>query len=328
MEEHELSHDRTVVQRNGVKAIMAPDPEVRPAPRRRTFTSEYKLRILAEADRSSEPGAIGALLRREGLYSSHLTEWRRQRAAGELKAGVSKVRGRKPAAEAQEVARLQRENERLRAQLVQAELIIGAQKKSCAGLGAPVERPERTIIMKEVIACRAPKVNETVGEAVPVTKLCAALGFPRSTLYRERKPVAAQPPASERQRRSPRALSAAEKVTVREVLNSERFVDLAPRQVYGTLLDEGEYYCSVSSMYRILGEHDEVNERRQQRAHPTYTRPELLATAPNQVWSWDITWLRGANGNTSICTSSWTFSAGMWLAGCWRKRKQAIWPSS
>ena len=78
-----------------------------------------------------------------------------------------------------------------------------------------------------------------------------------------------------------------------QVLNSERFADLAPRQVYGTLLDEGEYYCSVSSMYRILGEHDEVNERRQQRAHPTYTRPELLATAPNQVWSWDITWLRG-----------------------------------
>ena len=72
---------------------------------------------------------IGALLRREGLYSSHLTEWRRQRAAGELKVGVAKVRGRKPAPAAQEVARLQRENERLRAQLAQAELIIGAQKK-------------------------------------------------------------------------------------------------------------------------------------------------------------------------------------------------------
>ena len=139
--------------------------------------------------------------------------------------------------------------------------------------------------MKEVI--------ETVGDAVPMTKLCAALGFPRSTLYRRRQPVAAPPPESEQLRRSPRALSAAEKTTVREVLNSARFADLAPRQVYGTLLDEGEYYCSISSMYRILGEHDEVNERRQQRAHPTYTRPELLATAPNQVWSWDITWLRG-----------------------------------
>ncbi len=129
-----MSHYRTVVQQNGAKPVQAPDPEVRPAPRRRTFTSEYKLRILAEADRSSEPGAIGALLRREGLYSSHLTEWRRQRAAGELKAGVTKVRGRKPAPEAQELARLQRENERLRAQLVQAELIIGAQKKLAQAL--------------------------------------------------------------------------------------------------------------------------------------------------------------------------------------------------
>ena len=129
-----MSHDRTVVQRNGVKPTMASDPEVRTEPKRRTFSAEYKLRILAEADGSGEPGAIGALLRREGLYSSHLTEWRRQRAAGELKAGVTKVRGRKPAPEVQEVARLQRENERLRAQLVQAELIIGAQKKLAQAL--------------------------------------------------------------------------------------------------------------------------------------------------------------------------------------------------
>jgi transposase len=113
---------------------MAPDPEVRMEPKRRTFSAEYKLRILAEADGSGEPGAIGALLRREGLYSSHLTEWRRQRAAGELKASVVRVRGRKVAPEAQEVARLQRENERLRAQLEQAELIIGAQKKLAQAL--------------------------------------------------------------------------------------------------------------------------------------------------------------------------------------------------
>lgn len=129
-----MSHNQTVVQRNGMQPVVAPDPEVRPAPKRRTFTAEYKLRILAEADGSSEPGAIGALLRREGLYSSHLTEWRRQRAAGELKAGVVRVRGRKAAPEVQEVARLQRENERLRAQLEQAELIMGAQKKFAQAL--------------------------------------------------------------------------------------------------------------------------------------------------------------------------------------------------
>ena len=139
--------------------------------------------------------------------------------------------------------------------------------------------------MKEVI--------EGMGDTVPVKQLCAALGFPRSTLYRLRQPVAA-PASPQELRQSPRALSATERATVREVLNSERFADLSPRQVYATLLDEGEYYCSISTMYRILAEHGEVNERRAQRTHPTCTRPELLATAPNQVWSWDITWLRGA----------------------------------
>ena len=124
-----MSHYRTAVQQNGTTPVVPPDSEVRPDGRRRTFTVEYKLRILAEADRSSEPGTIGALLRREGLYSSHLTDWRRQRDMGELRPGVARVRGRKPDAQAKELARLQHENERLRAQLEQAELIIGAQKK-------------------------------------------------------------------------------------------------------------------------------------------------------------------------------------------------------
>ena len=129
-----MSYDRTAVQKNGTTPVVGPNSEVRPDGRRRTFTVEYKLRILAESDHSSEPGAIGALLRREGLYSSHLTDWRRQRDAGELKSGVARVRGRKPDAQAKELARLQRENERLHAQLEQAELIIGAQKKLAQAL--------------------------------------------------------------------------------------------------------------------------------------------------------------------------------------------------
>lgn len=129
-----MSYDRTAVQKNGTTPVVGRDSEVRPDGRRRTFTVEYKLRILAESDHSNEPGAIGALLRREGLYSSHLTDWRRQRDAGELKSGVARVRGRKPDAQAKELARLQRENERLHAQLEQAELIIGAQKKLAQAL--------------------------------------------------------------------------------------------------------------------------------------------------------------------------------------------------
>lgn len=106
-----------------------PDPEVSTRAKRRTFTAGYKRHILEEADRCIDRGEMGALLRREGLYSSHLTTWRRQRAAGELAGLAPKKRGRKRDEEAAELAKLRRENERLRKQLDQAELIIAAQKK-------------------------------------------------------------------------------------------------------------------------------------------------------------------------------------------------------
>jgi putative transposase len=89
------------------------------------------------------------------------------------------------------------------------------------------------------------------------------------------------------------ALSQQERQEVLEALNSNRFVDMAPRQVYATLLDEGWYVCSVRSMYRILQAAGELRERRDQLRHPVYAKPELLATGPNQVWSWDITKLKG-----------------------------------
>lgn len=118
---------------------------------------------------------------------------------------------------------------------------------------------------------------------------CEVLNVPRSRVYRDRQPKAKSLP-----RPTPsHALSSAEKAGIRETLNSERFMDQAPRQVYATLLDEGTYLCHWRSMYRILSVHDEVRERRLIRRHPVYKKPELLATAPNQVWSWDITWMRG-----------------------------------
>ncbi len=92
---------------------------------------------------------------------------------------------------------------------------------------------------------------------------------------------------------SPRALHPDEKAQVREVLESERFQDCPPRDVYATLLDEGIYLCSWPTLYRILRDQDEVRERRNQLHHPAYAKPELLATGPNQLWSWDITKLRG-----------------------------------
>ena len=112
----------------------------------------------------------------------------------------------------------------------------------------------------------------------------------RCTLYRRRQLVTPKP---KRRPRPYRALDQTEREEVLGALHCERFVDKAPAQVWATLLDEGTYLCSIRTMYRILEEYGEVRERRNQRRHPNYTKPELLAEAPNQVWSWDITKLRG-----------------------------------
>lgn len=137
---------------------------------------------------------------------------------------------------------------------------------------------------------------EELATSQGVAAACAALAVPRSSLYRARPaPTAPKAPEPEPVSRPapPRALSPTEQAQVRELLNSERFQDLAPREVYAELLDEERYLCSISTMYRILAEHAEVRERRNQLRHPVYRKPELLATGPNQVWSWDITKLRG-----------------------------------
>jgi transposase-like protein len=123
--------------RNGQLEAEVPDPEVVPRAKRRQFSAKYKLRILTEADQCTQRGEIGALLRREGLYSSHLTTWRRQRDRGQLAGLTSKKRGRKPDPQAAELARLQRENEQLKARLEQAETIIEVQKKLSQMLGLP-----------------------------------------------------------------------------------------------------------------------------------------------------------------------------------------------
>ena len=117
----------------------APDPHVAAVPKRRQFTAEYKLRILEEADRS--PGEVGALLRREGLYSSHLSEWRRSRREGAL-SQLSKKRGRKPkkSAEDKRVEKLERQVARLQAKLDRAEAVIEVQKKLSEMVG--IELPE------------------------------------------------------------------------------------------------------------------------------------------------------------------------------------------
>jgi putative transposase len=137
----------------------------------------------------------------------------------------------------------------------------------------------------------------TLRPVVGVAPACAVLGVRRATHYRRARPrlVRSRPPVT-----SPRALGAEERRRILDTLHSERFRDAAPAQVYATLLDEGTYLCAERTMYRLLAEAQEVRERRDQTRHPAYTRPELLAERPNEVWSWDITKLLGPAKWTSF----------------------------
>jgi putative transposase len=123
---------------------------------------------------------------------------------------------------------------------------------------------------------------------------CAALCMSRSRYYRAQKPKAEPTPRP----RPRRALSDDERAKVLATLDSDAFMDKAPAQVYAKLLEDGEYLCSERTMYRVLAAHDQVRERRAQRRHPKYTKPQLVAAAPNQVWSWDTTKLPGPTKGT------------------------------
>ena len=129
-------------------------------------------------------------------------------------------------------------------------------------------------------------------EAVTSTRrACALLGRPRASHYRRGQPPVAGPPAP--RPAPPNALTEPERQEILEQLRSAEFCDLAPAQIWARLLDDGIYLCSISTMYRLLAAAGENRERRRQRTHPAKTRPELIARRPNEVWSWDITKLRG-----------------------------------
>jgi len=141
--------------------------------------------------------------------------------------------------------------------------------------------------------------DTAIAELAPtigVRDACQAVGAAQASYYRRHRhsPAPERPaPIPHRDRPQPRALSETERQAILAQLHSERFVDLAPAEVWATLVDEGVYLGSVSTFYRLLRQAGEVRERRRQAIHPATVKPELVATAPNQVWSWDITKLRG-----------------------------------
>ena len=137
-------------------------------------------------------------------------------------------------------------------------------------------------------------IDEAVAEVEPLVgtaPACRALGVSRASVYRRRRPPRLR---QRRPRPAPaRALAPGEREAVLKLLHSERFVDCSPAAVWATLLDEGRYLASERTMYRLLAANGEVRERRDQLTHPPYARPELLAERPNEVWSWDISKLKG-----------------------------------
>ena len=128
-----------------------------------------------------------------------------------------------------------------------------------------------------------------LGGEVGILKACNALDVSRAGFYRWKTPATTKSLCCI----SPRALSPSERSTVLNILHEDRFIDKAPREIYAQLLDEKNYICSIRTMYRILEKEGEIKERRNQLVRPHYTKPELLAKAPNEVWSWDITKLKG-----------------------------------
>ena len=262
-------------------AAAAPDAEVADKPTRRRFSPSYKLRVVEEADRCTEPGEVGRLLRREGLYSSHLTTWRKAVRSGSLRA-LSKRRGRKPSERNPlegKVRKLERGEHSPGAGTRQGAPDHRRPGKSCRAAG--IEPRGRDELVKAV---------EALATYVGVKPACDALRVARATFYRRRRPSAGH----QQPRPTPaRALSEKERDRVFDTLCSERFVDRSPAEVVATLLDEDVYLCSERTMYRVLASQVPVRERRAQRSHPEYQKPELMATGPGQVWSWDITRLLG-----------------------------------
>ena len=264
-----------------------PDPAARP--RRRSFTAEYKARILDEYDALPiGPAERGALLRREGLYTSHLAEWRKARDAGAVRrlapkgAGEAERRaGRVGEGPAPERAARDRAGE--------DQAGVGDHGKSTRALGVALRerglRPEVEAVIDEAfdeLSSRVPRRPAGVPS-------CWANRGRRTTGASRRR--SAGPPAP--RPTPPNALSAEERAEVLAVLRSAEYCDLAPAQVWAVVLDDGRYLCSISTMYRLLRIAGENRERRRQRTHPAKKKPELIARRPNQVWSWDITKLQG-----------------------------------
>ncbi|WLP92144.1 IS3 family transposase [Gordonia sp. NB41Y] len=262
--------------------------------RRRVFSPSDKLAHLAAYEQACEDGRGGAYLRREGLYSSLISEWRKQRDAGVLAGKPAGTKVGKLTAEQAEIARLTRELAQANKRLTTTEAALDIMGKGTRSLGITFRESG---LGRQADHALTAAWNELTEAGVSTRTASALTGVVRSTAVRHRTAATAPtPPATPTPTPAvepPNKLTALERLRILEVLNSDRFVDQAPLEIYAQLLDDGIYLCSVSTMYRILRENAQVNERRRVAGHPAKACPELVATAPRQVYSWDITKLAG-----------------------------------
>ncbi|WP_425305894.1 IS3 family transposase [Agromyces archimandritae] len=259
--------------------------------RRRTFTPAQKLKYLSEYETACETGGGNAFLRGEGLYSSLISEWRKQRDAGLLEGKQPGEAVGRPSREQAEIAALRRQLAKAEQKLATTEMALQIMGKAHALLEQLSEsgghRPDAETPLMDAY-------RELALAGTPTRDAAALTGVPRASAVRrtgrERRPDR-EPPLP---RPAPaNKLDCDERARVLAVLNSDEFVDKPPLQVYAILLEQGQYIGSVSTMYRVLRENTQVRERRRLATHPPRKIPELIATGPGQVYSWDITKLAG-----------------------------------
>nr|WP_235653811.1 IS3 family transposase [Mycolicibacter icosiumassiliensis] len=255
--------------------------------RRRSFSPADKLAHLAAYEQACTTNDGGAYLRREGLYSSLISEWRKQRDAGVLEGKPAGAKVGKLTAEQAEIARLKRELAQTSKRLATTEVALEIMGKGTRALGKHLR--ERGAA-RQADQALMDAWTDLRGHGITTRKAAALTGMHRSTAIRRAKPV---PPRDPVMRAPVNKLTPAECARVLAELNSARFVDAAPMQVWATLLDEGTYLCSMSTMYRLVDANNQIKERRRLARHRKAVCPELVATAPRQVYSWDITKLRG-----------------------------------
>ncbi|WP_426977257.1 IS3 family transposase [Pseudarthrobacter sp. O4] len=253
---------------------------------RRSFTPAQKLAHLDAYETACGDGSGGgAYLRREGIYSSQITEWRKLRDAGVLEGKKPGEKIGKLTAEQVEIARLRRQLEVSERKLVRTEAALSIMEKARQLLEDNLRKRGAAALVQETLMGI---YTDLTGADIPTREAAVLAGVPRATATRKpRIPVAVSAPVPANK------IGPAERARILATVNSERFVDLAPVQIYAQLLDEGTYLCSISTFYRVLAENRQVKERRRQARHPPRAIPELLATGPGQVYSWDITKLAG-----------------------------------